>query len=76
MTKDNNMNGKLLATIGTLIGIVVGSVGMWLTLKDRMENRIKEEVTRNLTIEIRIARLEEQMKAIKSDVTIIKTDSK
>jgi hypothetical protein len=33
------INGKALATMGTIIGIMAGSFGMWFTLKDRMENK-------------------------------------
>lgn len=63
-----DINGKTLATLGTAVGIMAGSFGMWFTLKDRMEKQIETRITRDIKIETRIARLEERLESIKSEV--------
>lgn len=70
------INGRALATIGTIIGIMAGSFGMWFTLKDRMEKQIETRVLRDITIETRIARLEERFESLKSEVRIQRIESK
>lgn len=62
------MNPKTLATFATIIGIMAGSFGMWFTLKDRMEKQIETRVTRDITVETRIARLEERLESLKSEL--------
>jgi len=62
------MNPKALATFATIIGIMAGSFGMWFTLKDRMEKQIEVRVTRDITVETRIARLEERLESLKSEI--------
>jgi hypothetical protein len=63
-----DMNPKALATFATIIGIMAGSFGMWFTLKDRMEKQIEVRVTRDITVETRIARLEERLESLKSEI--------
>jgi len=63
-----DMNPKTLATFATIIGIMAGSFGMWFTLKDRMEKQIETRVTRDITVETRIARLEERLESLKSEL--------
>lgn len=69
------MNSKTLATLATIIGIMAGSFGMWFTLKDRMEKQIETRVTRDIKIETRIARLEERLESIRSEVWTQRTNS-
>jgi len=70
------INGKALATMGTIIGIMAGSFGMWFTLKDRMEKQIETRVLRDITVETRIARLEERFESLRSEVRIQRSESK
>jgi hypothetical protein len=62
------INSKTLVTIGTIVGIMAGSFGMWFTLKDRMEKQIETRVVRDINIETRIARLEERFESLRSEV--------
>ena len=62
------INSKTLVTVGTIVGIMAGSFGMWFTLKDRMEKQIETRVTRDINIETRIARLEERFESLRSEV--------
>lgn len=71
------IGSKTLTTIGTTIGILVGSIGMWFTLKDRMEAQIEKEVTYRIKMETKVARIEERLDSYKTDIWTLqnKTDS-
>jgi Na+/glutamate symporter len=58
------INSTLLATLGAVIGIIVGSAGMWWSVKDRMTREIEERVTEKLTTSTRLTRLEERLRAL------------
>ncbi len=58
------MNPSILATIGAIIGIVVGSSGMYFSLKDRMTAEVEAAVTEKVTTATRLARLDERLKAL------------
>ena len=75
-------NPKTITTLGTVCGIVAGSVGMWLTLEDRaakartaFESSIEARVTKEIKMEVRVAKLEERMDAIKSEVWTQRTQA-
>lgn len=69
------MGNKTLATFATIIGIMAGSFGMWFTLKDRMEKQIEVRITRDVKVESRIARLEERLESIRSEVWTQRTNT-
>ena len=69
------ISGKTIATFGTIIGIMAGSFGMWFTLKDRMEKQIETRVVRDIKIETRIARLEERMESLRSEIWMQRTSN-
>jgi hypothetical protein len=69
------ISSKSLVTLGTIVGIMAGSFGMWFTLKDRMERQIEERVTRDIKIETRLARIEERIGTLKSEVWIQRSSS-
>lgn len=71
----NEINGKTLATLGTIVGIMAGSFGMWFTLKNRMEKQIEARVIRDIKTETRIARLEERIESIRSEVWTQRTST-
>ncbi len=64
----DTMNSKTLATFATIIGIMAGSFGMWFTLKDRMEKQIETRVTKDINVETRIARLEERLEGLRTEI--------
>jgi hypothetical protein len=64
----DTMNSKTLATLATIIGIMAGSFGMWFTLKDRMEKQIETRVTKDINVETRIARLEERLEGLRTEI--------
>ena len=67
-----HINTSLLTTVGTVLGIVVGSAGMYFSLKDRMVEEIESAVTERVTTATRLARIDEKIKAIESDVWQLK----
>jgi ABC-type phosphate/phosphonate transport system substrate-binding protein len=58
------MNPTLLASVSAAVGILVGGVGMWRTLKSDIEQDVEKEVTERVLTATKITRLEERIKAI------------
>ena len=69
---NKSMDSKLLTTIGTMVGIIIGSAGMWFTLKDRMSKEIEERVTYRLKTETKIAKIEERLESYKTDIWVLR----
>lgn len=65
------ISGKMLATLATILGMIVGSSGMWFTLKDRLEKQVEDRVTKEITTQTQMARLQERVKSIESDIWTI-----
>lgn len=63
------MNQAILCTIGTIIGIIAGGLGVTWTAKDRMKKEIEETVTERVTTATRLTRLEERLKALDARTT-------
>ncbi len=66
------MDSRLLTTIGTMVGILIGSAGMWFTLKDRIEKEIEDRVTYRIKMETKVARIEERLDSYKTDISDLK----
>jgi len=62
------MNSALLATAGTIIGIIAGGLTVTWTAKDRMEREIEKRVTTEVTVATRIARLDERLKGVEDTI--------
>jgi len=58
------MNQPTLATLGAILGMIVGGSGMYFSLTDRMTKQVEEEVTEKILTATRLARLDERMKAL------------
>lgn len=73
---------KTITTIGTICGIVAGSVGMWFTLADRaakareqFEKDVETRVTKEIKMEGRLAKIEERLDSLKSEVWTQRTQT-
>ena len=63
-----HINSSALATLGAVVGVLAGSFGMWFTLKDRMEKQIETRVTERIKTETKLARLDEQINALREEL--------
>lgn len=66
------MNSTVLTSIATALGIVVGGTGVYWTLKDRMT----EEISNQVRMQTKIARIEERVKQLESQLWTIQTTTR
>lgn len=64
------INTRTFTTLGTIVGVLAGSFGMWFTLKDRMEKQIEARVTERIRTETKIARIEEQLFSVREEMKL------
>ena len=72
-TPSVQINTRTLTTLGTIVGVLAGSFGMWFTLKDRMEKQIEARVTERIRTETKIARIEEQLFSMREEFRQLRT---
>ena len=63
------MTSTVITTAATILGIVVGSITVWFTMKDRMT----EEISSKVKMETKIARLDERVKQLESQIWTLQT---
>ena len=66
------MNSTVLTSIATALGIVAGGTGVYWTLKDRMT----EEISNQVRMQTKIARIEERVKQLESQLWTIQTTTR
>lgn len=74
---------KTFTAVAGIAGAVAGALGVWFTLTDRLEKanekrelEIETRVKKDITVETRIARLEERIASLQTDVASVRDEQR